>query len=52
MSAKEVPEIVQVVFNMELLAISSMSEVGSEHKVCFGAFLRFTKIKKIRENPK
>ena len=42
-SATEVPEIVQLVFNMELLAISSMSEVGSEHKVCFGAFLRHTK---------
>ena len=40
MSATEVPEIVQLVFNMELLAISSMSEVGSEHKVCFVAFLR------------
>ena len=44
MSATEVPEIVELVFNMELLAISSMSEVGSEHKVCFGAFLRLTKV--------
>ena len=43
MSATEVPEIVQLVFNMELLAISSMSEVRSEHKVCFGAFLRHSK---------
>ena len=40
MSATEVPEIVQLVFNIELLAISSMSEVGSEHKVCFGAFFK------------
>ena len=38
MSATEVPEIVQLVFNMELLAISSMCEIGSEHKVCLGAF--------------
>ena len=44
MSATEVPDIVQVVFNMELLAIPSMSEVGSEHKVCFVAFLRHTKV--------
>ena len=36
-SATKEPEIIQLVFNMELLAISSMSEVGSEHKVCFGA---------------
>ena len=43
MSATEVPEIVQLVFNMELLAISSMSEVRSEHKVCFGDFFRLTK---------
>ena len=42
MSATEVPEIVQLVFNMELLAISNMSEARSEHKVCFGAFLRLT----------
>ena len=42
--ATEVPEIVQLIFNMELLAISSMSEVGIEHKVCFGAFLRPTKV--------
>ena len=40
MSATEVPEIVQLVFNMELLAISSMSVVGCGHIVCFGAFLR------------
>ena len=43
MSATEVPEIVQLIFNMELLAISNMSEVRSEHKVCFGAFLRLKK---------
>ena len=43
-SATEVPEIIQLVFNMELLAISRMSEAGSEHKVCFGAFLRLKKI--------
>ena len=42
-SATEVPEIVQLVFNMELLAIASMSEVGIEHKVSFGAFVRHTK---------
>ena len=42
MSATEVPEIVQLVFKMELLA-SSMSEVRSDHKVCFGASLRHTK---------
>ena len=39
MSATEVLEKVQLVCNMELLAISSMSEIGSEHEVCFGAFL-------------
>ena len=43
-SATEVPEIIQLVFNMELFAISSMCEVGSEHKVCFGVFLRVTKV--------
>ena len=43
MSATEVPEIVQLVLNMELLAISSMYEVGSEHKISFGAFLRHKK---------
>ena len=36
MSATEVPEIVQLVFYMELLAISIMSEGRGEHKVCFG----------------
>ena len=25
---------------MELLIVASMSEVGNEHKVCFGAFLK------------
>ena len=34
-SATEVSEIVQLVFSMESLAIYSMSEVRSEHKVCF-----------------
>ena len=29
---------------MELLATSNMSEVKSEHKVCFGASLRLTKV--------
>jgi hypothetical protein len=29
--------------NTELIAISSMSEVRSEHKFCFGASLRHTK---------
>ena len=43
MPATEVQEIVQMVFNMELLAISSMSEVRSKHKVCFRASLRFSK---------
>ena len=43
MSATEVPEIVELVFKMELLAIFSMSEVRSEHKVCFGASLTHTK---------
>ena len=33
--ATEVLETVQLVVSMELLAISSMSEVRSEHKVCF-----------------
>ena len=44
MSATEVPEIGQLVFNMELLAIFSMYEVQREHKVCFGASLRLTKV--------
>ena len=53
MSATEVPEIVQLVFNMELLAISSMSEVGSEHKVCFVAFIRHTKVfRAAKKSPK
>ena len=36
MSATELPEIIQLVLNIELLAISSMSEVRNKHKVCFG----------------
>ena len=43
MSATEVPKIVQLIFNMELLAISCMCKVGSEHKVYFVAFLRLNK---------
>ena len=35
MPATEVLETVQLVVIMDLLAISSMSEVRSEHKVCF-----------------
>ena len=38
-----IPEILKMVFIMELFAIPSMCEVGSEHKVCFGAFLRLAK---------
>ena len=37
MWATEVPEIVQLAFTMELLAIYNMSEARSEHKVCFWA---------------
>ena len=40
-SATEVPEIVQLVLNMELLAISSMSEVGSEHNAILGFIKTF-----------
>ena len=43
MSATEVPEIVLLVFIMELLAISRISEVLKEHKVCLGDSLRHTK---------
>ena len=43
MSATEVSEIIQLVFNKDLLAIYSISEVRSKHKVCFGAFLRLKK---------
>ena len=39
MPATEVPDIVQLYLNMEFLALSRMSEVRSEHKVCFGASL-------------
>ena len=42
-STTEVLETVQLVFSMGQLAICSMSEAWSEHKVCFGASLRFTK---------
>ena len=36
MSGAEVREIVQLVFNMELLAISIMGEVLTKYKVSFG----------------
>ena len=36
MSGTEVREIVQLVFNVELLAISVMGEVLTKHKVSFG----------------
>ena len=39
----EVPQIVQLVSNMELLAISSISEVRSEHNDYFRTSLRHTK---------
>ena len=42
-SATKVPELVQLVLNMELLTISSMCEVGSEHKGNLGAFLTHLK---------
>ena len=38
MPATKPPETVQLVFNMELLAISSMSEIRSENIVCFRVF--------------
>ena len=41
--ATEVPEAELLVFSMELLAISSMSEVGSKRKYWFVASLRLTK---------
>ena len=41
--ATEVSEIVQLVLNRQLLAISSMSEARSEHQICFMAFMRHTK---------
>ena len=43
MPATEVPEIVKLVFNMELVAISNMSEVRIDHKVYFRASLKHTK---------
>ena len=43
-AATEVSEIIQLVFNMELFAISRISDVRSEHKVCFAAFLRLTEV--------
>ena len=36
----EVPKTLRLVFGMYLLTIYSLSEVGSEHKVCFGASFR------------
>ena len=41
--ATEVQETIWLVFSMEILAISSMSEVGSEQKFSFGTSLRLTK---------
>ena len=41
--ATGVPKTIKPVFSMELLAISDMSEVGSEHNICIWAFLRLTK---------
>ena len=43
MPATELPETVKLVFSMELLTMSSMPEVRSEHKVCVGASLRLKK---------
>ena len=37
--ATEVPETVRLVLTMELLAVSIMSEFGSEHKFWFYAYL-------------
>ena len=41
--ATEVPEIVQLVLNIELLELSSMPEVRSEHNVYFGASSKYTR---------
>ena len=41
--ATEEPETVWLVLGMKLLTTYILSEVGSEHKVCFGASLRLTK---------
>ena len=53
MSATEVRKIVQLVFNMELLATSNMSEVESEKKSLFWGFPKtykgFLKNQKITE---
>ena len=50
--ATEVPEIIQLVFGMELLPIYSLSEAGSEHEACFGASLRLTKgFKAVKKSP-
>ena len=43
-SATKVLEIEELVFNMEIIAISSMCEVEREHNVCFWAFLKLTKV--------
>ena len=51
--ATEVMETVQLFLSMELLAMSSLSEVRSEHKVCFGAYLRLKKgFKAVRKSCK
>ena len=38
--ANDLPEMVQLVFGIELLTMYSMSEAGSEKLVCFGASLK------------
>ena len=48
----EVPQIVQLVFNTELLTISSMSEGRSEHKACFGASLKIHRVLSSKKSPK
>ena len=42
----EIPEMIHLVFDMELLTIYSLPEAGSEHKVCFGASSRVLGIEK------
>ena len=41
-TATEAPDIVRLIFCFELFTIYSLSEVGSEHQVCFVASLRPT----------
>ena len=42
--ATEVPETIWLVFSMELIATSNISEVGSENKVCFVASFTIYKV--------